>query len=351
MLELTVTKHLMFDVSKDGFQGHQPGTTYRQSTDNQARQAFRFGPPIVGANPGLGALRGMPGGSIPEEHDETLAVCLPVSHQRLQKRYRHLTIGLSCCPAQERFLRAIIEGGIQGHAVYRFAPALGDPRQVVSSRPGPVTIRPAHKPGLVQPDRCSVWCGPRPSQQAVSLGFADRIARVGAGQPFLGPPPLDPTALQQAPHPFRAEGRQALHPLHKGLCQLLQGPAGTPRFHGWPLPDQRAGHFSHCLRMRRGTSAAPRTGPGGNGCYPSFVERLDGAPHGFDMQPQRLGNRAALPARCRQAQDTPSPVAHDIIGSLPMIQNARFVRGEGSHFDGHKAHTIAIPPQKSRSVL
>ncbi len=59
MLELTVAQHLMLDVPKDGFQGHQPGAARGQGADEQTRQALCFGALVVGSNPVLGSPGGV----------------------------------------------------------------------------------------------------------------------------------------------------------------------------------------------------------------------------------------------------------------------------------------------------
>jgi hypothetical protein len=72
-----------------------------------------------------------------------------------------------------------------------------------------------------------------------------------------------------------------------------------------------------------------------------LVKVLDRLAYHFHVQAQDIGDVGGLPAVSRQAHDTRSSVADDIVSALPLIQNIGFVscyRSYGeSHSDSHGA--------------
>jgi hypothetical protein len=73
------------------------------------------------------------------------------------------------------------------------------------------------------------------------------------------------------------------------------------------------------IGIEAGSSSAPRTRPGGQSVYPSFVKALDQGADGFDMYAEDMGDLARLSPLLGQTQDARAAVAHDIVGALPGV--------------------------------
>lgn len=99
----------------------------------------------------------------------------------------------------------------------------------------------------------------------------------------------------------------------------------------------------HC---RSASWPTPRARPGGDGGKSSFVKVLDRLAYNLDMQAQRLGYRGGFPAILRQAHDARPPIAHYIIGALPMVQNIGFFGRYRPYLESHSDSHGATLAQK-----
>jgi hypothetical protein len=68
--------------------------------------------------------------------------------------------------------------------------------------------------------------------------------------------------------------------------------------------------------------------------------------HNLHVQTQGVGYFRSLPSVLRQTQDSGASVAHDIVSSLPLIQNNSLVGRDGSCIKSHNNSHGAILAQK-----